>query len=409
MKKILSAICAVVLMLSVTVTASAYSETNASKVIETDAVFETANFVIDNEDCVVNYGTIKLTGDTSGMKSGAIVLYKNSVLINRGTIEGDDFSSALIDPIIPEDYGGRIVSYDDTLLINYGEISKTKMVNYSTLIFAEGSSGDSVTTYGTLILAKGSSANGVLNYGNKIDCNSDAVTLDISGGDITITRDGFYAYGYETMLSYTGNYNIVGNSETNSLVIESVADGKTVSVQSNDSLGVKDLTIGSGVMLDVNGTLTVYGTITNNGTINDNGNHDFVNQKCRFCGFERYKQGMSVSYSVAPTYTVTIPASVTLGETVEIKAENVVVEKGKQVEVKLSGDAFKLTSGENAEINYTVTKDGTAVGVSDTVLTVNPDDSSSGSVMLNFIAPSDFTYAGIYTGTVTFTVSVENE
>ncbi len=191
-----------------------------------------------------------------------------------------------------------------------------------------------------------------------------------------------------------------------------------LTVESDETLTIPagtTLTIPAGITLTVNGkldiegTLVLKGTLVNNGTINDHGNHDFANKKCRFCGIEGYTQEMTVNYSVAPTYTVTIPASVTLGETAEIKAENVVIEKGKQVEVKLSGDAFKLTSGENAEINYTVTKDSTAVGVSDTVLTVNPDDSSSGSVMLNFIAPSDFTYAGIYTGTVTFTVSVENE
>ena len=40
----------------------------------------------------------------------------------------------------------------------------------------------------------------------------------------------------------------------------------------------------------------------------------------------------TVTYEVAPTYTVTIPATVALGETATIKAENVVVAKGKQVD-----------------------------------------------------------------------------
>ena len=123
---------------------------------------------------------------------------------------------------------------------------------------------------------------------------------------------------------------------------------------------------------------------------------------------------ITVSYNVAPTYTVTIPASVTLGDTVTVSAENVVVEKGKQVEVKLSGtsgtdNAFMLKTAEGAEILYGVTNSENAVNVGDVVLTVNPDDGASGSAALRFVAPSKLTYAGTYTGTVTFTVSVENE
>ena len=122
---------------------------------------------------------------------------------------------------------------------------------------------------------------------------------------------------------------------------------------------------------------------------------------------------ITVSYNVAPTYTVTIPASVTLGDTVTVSAENVVVEKGKQVEVKLSGtsgtdNAFMLKTAEGAEILYGVTNSENAVNVGDVVLTVNPDDGASGSAALRFVAPSKLTYAGTYTGTVTFTVSVED-
>ena len=48
------------------------------------------------------------------------------------------------------------------------------------------------------------------------------------------------------------------------------------------------------------------------------------------------KRSATVEYNVDPTYTVTIPATVALGETATIKAENVVVTKGKQVEVALT-------------------------------------------------------------------------
>lgn len=398
MKKILSVICAVVLMLTASVTANAYSEDSATTVISSEAVHETYAMIMRGDVCV-NYGTIKLTGeqDEQCENSGSIVLYQDSVLINHGTITGGDTYDASADPDATENRKGLIISYGNAVLINYGSISNTQMRNYSTFIFAKGSSEDYI-----------------LNYGNKIDCNSDSVTLDISKGDIKITSDGFYAYGYETKLSYDCNYNIVGSSETNSLVIESVAEGKTVSVPSGNSLGVKDLTIGSGVTFDAAGALTVYGTTENNGKIDDHGKHDFVNKKCRICGFEGYEQGMSVSYSVAPTYTVTIPETVTLGETVKVEAEDVVIPMGKKVAVKLTAtdgesNAFTLKTAEGAVIGYTVSDGSKSYAVSDTVLEVNPKNADNGSANLNFTAAETARYAGSYKGTVIFTITIEEE
>ncbi|MGN0115710.1 MAG: hypothetical protein ACI396_10320 [Acutalibacteraceae bacterium] len=115
----------------------------------------------------------------------------------------------------------------------------------------------------------------------------------------------------------------------------------------------------------------------------------------------------------APKYTVTIPETVTLGGTAEIKAENVVVDEGKQVEVALTAtsgenNAFTVKSAERAVIEYTVTKDDANIVVGDTVLMVNPDDGKSGSTILNFNSPDKAKFSGEYNGTVTFTVSVEN-
>ena len=122
---------------------------------------------------------------------------------------------------------------------------------------------------------------------------------------------------------------------------------------------------------------------------------------------------LSVTYDVAPTYTVTIPATVELGETAEIKAENVVVEKGSQVEVKLTdtseaNNSFKLKSNEGAELAYTVNNGTNNISVGDTVLAVNPDDTSTGAATLIFTQSGEAEFAGDYSGTVTFTVSVES-
>lgn len=120
-----------------------------------------------------------------------------------------------------------------------------------------------------------------------------------------------------------------------------------------------------------------------------------------------------ISYSVTPTYTVTIPATVELGNTAEIKAENVVVEKGSQVEVKLTDtseddNSFKLKSNEGAELAYTVNNGTNNISVGDTVLAVNPDDTSTGAATLIFTQSGEAEFAGDYSGTVTFTVSVES-
>ena len=117
----------------------------------------------------------------------------------------------------------------------------------------------------------------------------------------------------------------------------------------------------------------------------------------------------TVTYQVDPIYTVTIPATVTLGETATIKAENVVVAKGKQVEVSIAdANGFKATTPEGAELTYTVKNGETAIAEGDTVLAVNPKDGKTGETTLSFVAPETIQYAGTYTGTVTFTVAVKD-
>ena len=119
---------------------------------------------------------------------------------------------------------------------------------------------------------------------------------------------------------------------------------------------------------------------------------------------------IQVTFSVDPAYTVTIPATVELGQTATISAENVVVAYGSQVEVSLTGtsdasNAFTLTTAEGAVINYNVNKGTEAVSVGDTVLAVTPVD-GSGDATLSFSEPKTLTYAGAYTSTITFTVAV---
>lgn len=129
----------------------------------------------------------------------------------------------------------------------------------------------------------------------------------------------------------------------------------------------------------------------------------------------------SVTYNVDPAYTVTIPETVTINDAaVTVSATGVKVDKGSQVVVKLTAtsgtdNAFTVKTDKNAELTYKVMNGETAVNVGDTVLAVNPDTAidnsgASGSASLTFSLADGETvqYAGTYTGTVEFTVSVDD-
>lgn len=121
--------------------------------------------------------------------------------------------------------------------------------------------------------------------------------------------------------------------------------------------------------------------------------------------------GVVVRYNVEPAFVVTIPASVVLDNKVTISASNVVVQYGRAVKVKISGTSesdgsFKLRTAEGAVLDYTVQKGDTPVSVGDTVLSVDPTSTET-SVELTFLKPVTCTYAGLYEGTVTFTIVVE--
>ena len=122
-------------------------------------------------------------------------------------------------------------------------------------------------------------------------------------------------------------------------------------------------------------------------------------------------KGMTVTYSVAPTYTVTIPTNVAIdGNATTISAENVVVEKGQYVSVSLAADNdFTVATAEGAELAYTVTANGEAVAAGGEILAVNPTNGKTGTATITFdIDESAIKYAGTYTGTATFTSAVKD-
>ena len=132
------------------------------------------------------------------------------------------------------------------------------------------------------------------------------------------------------------------------------------------------------------------------------------------CTVTAFADTTDVSYDVQPSYTVSIPAAVTLGDSAveaDITASDVIMEDGKQILVELtsasntaSGSTFNAKNGDSA-VTYTITGDE-AIAVGDTVATFT----ANGSKTLTFSAAdkSAVTVAGAHTETLTFTVKVED-
>ena len=134
------------------------------------------------------------------------------------------------------------------------------------------------------------------------------------------------------------------------------------------------------------------------GTHKDHADID-ANGQCTACGTQ------CIAY-----YTVTIPAMVELGNaanaTAIISAENVTLPTDKTLKVTVN-DPFTATldGATDVSVDYTIEKDGTALPNNAPVLTADSSGTSK-TTTLTFVKPDTAPYAGSYTGTVTFTVSV---
>lgn len=108
--------------------------------------------------------------------------------------------------------------------------------------------------------------------------------------------------------------------------------------------------------------------------------------------------------TVDPSYTVTIPAAIVIPDetqTVEatVSAADVVIDPGNQLEVTIGGTFSVMHVTQSGdELAGTVSPYGTVLEV--------PAGTATGSATLAFTVAGSPKYAGDYTGTVTFTISV---
>ena len=124
-----------------------------------------------------------------------------------------------------------------------------------------------------------------------------------------------------------------------------------------------------------------------------------------------------VEFVAEPVYTVVIPESVTLGDTAvteQIKIygatenDNVVIGKTQKVNVALteSANGFKVKTADGDEVAYTV-NDKNAVADLTTVAECTAADGKK-DTNITFAKTGTASYAGTYTDTLTFTVSLED-
>ena len=125
----------------------------------------------------------------------------------------------------------------------------------------------------------------------------------------------------------------------------------------------------------------------------------------------------TVSYTVDPAYTVVIPESVTLSDTADVtetikiygkdENSNVVIPQGKKVNVALtnSTNGFNVKNADGDIIAYTVNDKSSA---DDLTAVAECAAGTKKNTDITFKKTGETKYAGTYTDTLTFGISVEN-
>ncbi len=120
----------------------------------------------------------------------------------------------------------------------------------------------------------------------------------------------------------------------------------------------------------------------------------------------------NVKYSVDPSYTVVIPADVTLSDDKDVtadikldKPETFKLAKGAKLSVKIESEKFEVTNSGDS-VTYTVKSGDNVLAKGDTAAEFA--EGNTGAKTLTFPKMDNKAkYAGEYTGTLTFTIAVE--
>ena len=123
---------------------------------------------------------------------------------------------------------------------------------------------------------------------------------------------------------------------------------------------------------------------------------------------EYIAQFTAVRKRVDPTYTVTIPAAVTEGESFKVSATGVVLNTDQTLTVILQSD-FKLRNEQNIELAFEI--NGGDIGNDAVVLSITGNGDKNNPLAkdsdpLTAEVTEEVRYSGTYTGTLTFTIVV---
>ena len=123
---------------------------------------------------------------------------------------------------------------------------------------------------------------------------------------------------------------------------------------------------------------------------------------------EYVAQFTAVSKRVDPTYTVTIPAAVTEGESFQVSATGVVLNTDQTLTVTLQSD-FKLRNEQGVEFGFKI-NDGAIVNNTQLISVTGNGDKNTplakDSEALRIQVAEEAKYSGAYTGTITFIIAV---
>lgn len=116
-----------------------------------------------------------------------------------------------------------------------------------------------------------------------------------------------------------------------------------------------------------------------------------------------------ITYTATESYVVIIPESMTVGTTATVEADNILIGYNKQLTVSVSSqNEWKLKNNDDG-LGYTLHIGETGVtSTNNTVLTAASGDTVSKTLSVTIDPNQSPKYAGNYTDTLTFTVSVND-
>lgn len=117
---------------------------------------------------------------------------------------------------------------------------------------------------------------------------------------------------------------------------------------------------------------------------------------------------VTIEYTQSESYVVIIPDSMTVGTDKTVEADNIVIGYGKQLTVSVSSKNNWTLKNNDDSLKYTLKIGDTAASTNNTVLTAVSGDTVSKTLSATLDDDQSAKYAGNYTDTLTFTVSVND-